>query len=627
MERQIPWIRKPSENVKSLIDEANSARLFLLQENGPTSFTIKQEGHRKKYRVTIGNVQRCSCHSSLTLCIHILYVMIKVFRIPPQNPVVWQLSLIDREISEILNGRMVIMQNRNKSVEKKKQMSVTRRPIDDLCVICQEDMNPHRSYIVWCKTSCGNNFHEECMREWAKHRTSIGDSVSCPFCRVEWPLSEVSKLKRRRFRRKTSKSTTPNLNAHSGIDCDGCRQCPIIGTWYRCSICAEYNLCENCYNNPSIHTQHPFCFKSSEDNSWQEAHQSRGLSGIITATNPSGFQLQNNRNSEAYNQSETNRTRSSPHPSSSNGLDSRDSHDEFLESDIQYREITADDYDMLLQLDETIAPKNVVPEHYLHLLNNFQPSESDQNLTNIQCSICFEPVATDNGLLITKLPCDHLFHEDCIAEWLTNHKDSCPICSKPVIFQSDADINAEGTVNEYETNSISDRSTPQSNSSQNRSVDTHRRTTESGPRKISNQVAQNSIVKSSCSQEPITNSLPSIVGSSISREREKLTTPTSRQTASSSSSLSYQSKNNQLSDSDFESKSSNISNTSLAISGLGKKKAFQPNNGNSLTRSKAPKRKGKLFHQNPKTFNRSETSNQSDSSYALQLTGTNINLN
>jgi len=44
------------------------------------------------------------------------------------------------------------------------------------------------------------------------------------------------------------------------------------------------------------------------------------------------------------------------------------------------------------------------------------------------CSICFEPFEER----VTQAPCGHVFHKDCIQEWLLNTKKDCPICRAKV---------------------------------------------------------------------------------------------------------------------------------------------------------------------------------------------------
>jgi hypothetical protein len=55
-------------------------------------------------KVQIGSRQSCSCSHPIDekgVCIHILFVMVKVLRISPENPVVWQKSLNDAEIEQV----------------------------------------------------------------------------------------------------------------------------------------------------------------------------------------------------------------------------------------------------------------------------------------------------------------------------------------------------------------------------------------------------------------------------------------------------------------------------------------------------------------------------------------------
>lgn len=57
-------------------------------------------------------------------------------------------------------------------------------------------------------------------------------------------------------------------------------------------------------------------------------------------------------------------------------------------------------------------------------------ADADANTTRdvsdneICCSICLEPF-TDT---VTKTPCGHMFHRECIQQWLLNTKKECPNC-------------------------------------------------------------------------------------------------------------------------------------------------------------------------------------------------------
>ncbi|KAF3338956.1 E3 ubiquitin-protein ligase RING1-like protein [Carex littledalei] len=43
------------------------------------------------------------------------------------------------------------------------------------------------------------------------------------------------------------------------------------------------------------------------------------------------------------------------------------------------------------------------------------------------CVICMDEMCTQDEAEITKLPCDHLFHKNCIGLWL-NSNNTCPLC-------------------------------------------------------------------------------------------------------------------------------------------------------------------------------------------------------
>lgn len=51
----------------------------------------------------------------------------------------------------------------------------------------------------------------------------------------------------------------------------------------------------------------------------------------------------------------------------------------------------------------------------------------DQVRKSLQCSVCWEDFRLDEP--VRKLPCEHVYHENCIIPWLELH-GTCPICRK-----------------------------------------------------------------------------------------------------------------------------------------------------------------------------------------------------
>ena len=87
----------------------------------------------------------------------------------------------------------------------------------------------------------------------------------------------------------------------------------------------------------------------------------------------------------------------------------------------------------LFEKSVSVNPKKtrrLFDDDYVSLFNN-------QNIDNLlndsqQCSICLSDVnVTDNDKLI--LNCGHMFHKDCIKNWIIVHK-TCPLCRENVIF-------------------------------------------------------------------------------------------------------------------------------------------------------------------------------------------------
>jgi len=58
-------------------------------------------------------------------------------------------------------------------------------------------------------------------------------------------------------------------------------------------------------------------------------------------------------------------------------------------------------------------------------MNNTTTNKSSKDEDGKRCSICLEDFEPKE--MVTVTPCSHMFHEDCIVPWVTNH-GSCPVC-------------------------------------------------------------------------------------------------------------------------------------------------------------------------------------------------------
>jgi len=85
---------------------------------------------------------------------------------------------------------------------------------------------------------------------------------------------------------------------------------------------------------------------------------------------------------------------------------------------------------LLNQLDNTGAPP--APREAINQLPKVKITQQQVDI-KLQCSVCMEDYKIDET--VHKLPCDHLFHENCIVPWLELH-DTCPVCRKALNEES-----------------------------------------------------------------------------------------------------------------------------------------------------------------------------------------------
>ena len=173
--REAPWRAKPPEGWEEKVAALQSARMYLVQECGPTTFMIKEasaeerqdergdneqednelrsrrRGAEKKYKVQIGGLLGCSCKTRHDgPCKHLLFVLLKLLRVSPENPLAWQAALLDNEVEQILRGRHNPMPNiRRPAADRPSgdRPTVEQKPLEegDVCAICQV-LQPARAY-------------------------------------------------------------------------------------------------------------------------------------------------------------------------------------------------------------------------------------------------------------------------------------------------------------------------------------------------------------------------------------------------------------------------------------------------------------------------------------------------
>lgn len=92
---------------------------------------------------------------------------------------------------------------------------------------------------------------------------------------------------------------------------------------------------------------------------------------------------------------------------------------------MQDREITPEDFDLLLQLDSFVEVKTV-PKAVIDQMK----TEKVENEMGNPCMICMEEY--EMGETLKYLKCGHFFHSSCIRTWLTVNSDKCPLDGQEV---------------------------------------------------------------------------------------------------------------------------------------------------------------------------------------------------
>mmetsp|Transcript_16756 Transcript_16756/g.47818 ORF Transcript_16756/g.47818 Transcript_16756/m.47818 type:complete len:469 (-) Transcript_16756:615-2021(-) len=98
--------------------------------------------------------------------------------------------------------------------------------------------------------------------------------------------------------------------------------------------------------------------------------------------------------------------------------------DEVIE--IMYRDLKPEDFDMLNKLDERVPKRNIVQRNLVDRLPRCMAADCGCS----ECGVCLAELSP--GARVVQLPCRHGFHPTCISRWLTQCKNTCPLCSAPI---------------------------------------------------------------------------------------------------------------------------------------------------------------------------------------------------
>ncbi|RTG80994.1 uncharacterized protein DC041_0006689 [Schistosoma bovis] len=165
-------------------EEAQNSTLYILKQYGPT-FYLLQDGSKQKYKVQLGDIHTCSCGDftkNRELCVHLCWILIRRFKVDPNNPVSWQSGLVEREISALLDGQHSATNNvtnltqpkvlNEEKFDEKPSYNLQRQiGENDICPICQDYLfSQVRLPVTFCRKNCGNSLHIRCMKVWTDYQ-------------------------------------------------------------------------------------------------------------------------------------------------------------------------------------------------------------------------------------------------------------------------------------------------------------------------------------------------------------------------------------------------------------------------------------------------------------------------
>ncbi|CAG0922611.1 unnamed protein product [Notodromas monacha] len=182
--------------LRKRVRKAQRARFYLLQRAGPHSFVIGGDLPAKnKYKIDIGP-QSCSCGHG-PYCVHVLFVMLRVFQLTDTDPKLYAKDLKNFEVESLLEKfekRRANQLRRKKppdggtfrnSTAETTLPNQTTSSDEELCAICLLEMVDGEG-LTSCRHGCKNQLHFHCIAIWAEECRNRQEQVLCPLCRTPW---------------------------------------------------------------------------------------------------------------------------------------------------------------------------------------------------------------------------------------------------------------------------------------------------------------------------------------------------------------------------------------------------------------------------------------------------------
>nr|XP_019013598.1 uncharacterized protein I206_01668 [Kwoniella pini CBS 10737]OCF52379.1 hypothetical protein I206_01668 [Kwoniella pini CBS 10737] len=213
---------------------AISQRLFMIErehygEGASQTEQFKVLGSTGNvYTVDIGRSPKCDCpdhRMGNKPCKHIIFVFIKVLKVPDDSYLWYQTALTAMEVvfaaaPPTPHGSVTVNVQVHKaylkatgkggedeevvtSVDKEVKDEIHGKRLDAVgedCPVCyeemtQEDVDGRKLTYDESLTGCGKPLHTQCFDMWAMSARKKGDDVTCVWCRSVWPSAAGAKGK------------------------------------------------------------------------------------------------------------------------------------------------------------------------------------------------------------------------------------------------------------------------------------------------------------------------------------------------------------------------------------------------------------------------------------------------